>query len=123
MTETYLNSFSENYLRPAYPIDFGGSHKATQTDSPYTAAWTAGLASLTRTVGQRGAQPTFADGFVWLLKVLLTNRAESQRLSERAETAKAASVEDAAQCRRVNRLLREVPAHLEAQARPTTSGR
>ncbi len=115
MTETYFNSFASNYLRPSYPIDFGRSHdEVTQTLSPCATA----LASMLRTAAPRATQPTFADGFVWLMKVL-ANRT-TRRLDKHDGSVPAAASEATVQ-RRKERLLREVSEELEAQARPVRS--
>jgi hypothetical protein len=111
MTEIYFNSFSANYLRPSYPIDLGRSQASAQALSPYAAALTAGMASITRTAGERAAQPTFADGFVWLLKVL-TNRLTRGTGERRADVAPAPTDDPAKQ--RIQRLLREAPQGVEA---------
>lgn len=110
MTDIYYNSTLPNYLRPSYPIDFGRPRTATM---PAT-----GLAAVLRTAGLRAAQPTFADGFVWLIKVLANHT--TRRLDKHDENITPIAPEASVQ-RRKARLLREVSAELEAQARPAST--
>ena len=119
MTEIYFTTFSAAYRRPNFSTDFGTPFTpAAERFSPYATALTTGLSSLTRTAAARSTQTTVADGFFWLLKVL-SNRLAS-RQDGRATDALPAAVQDSVQ-RRKERLLREVPAHLEAQARTTST--